>query len=586
MALQERKDGAALRLAFALGLTAIHLAIGLGVLACGHPHEDAYILFKYARELARGSGIVYFPGGPHAEGATDFLWMVLLAGARVLGIDVAVAAALVSSVAFFLCVRLFAFDLPSPFRVRDHWPHVLFVVLLLAAPCAVAGYVGFSAVPFSVLALYMYRHHVAGTDRALLPTPPLALLLGLIRPDGVILGAGFVVLALGRISKGARGRYLMSCVLVALAGGAYFAWRWHYFGSLLPLPLYVKSHYHGVPPGLDATLDWLLASVVPLVVLALAAHVLADPTRRQETPGKSSLPPPSLPWPSSASWRLSLSRPRLVGLLPFVVHAASFALGTPSQNIAHRFQAPATLALLYLAFLVGTERGRERGAFVRRIAYAAAIGVVFFPHATMATKVVLDSFERHYMNVFGAHLAALADGETRIATTEAGRMAYWTNAKVVDLVGLNTPETARVPPTAAFLSDFDPDIVMLHHASTIDEACLSRAAEAVMMPMASPLGTCLRPWSRFLYRTDNPPYDALHIENIFAAPVAAAAFLDARPEAYELWAVPFKSRDNRFHLYAIKRTYPRKAAVLEALRESEASGRVSYLALLAGAQPR
>ena len=41
----------------------------------GHPHEDAFILFVYAENMAAGNGIVYFAGGGPAEGATDFLWM-------------------------------------------------------------------------------------------------------------------------------------------------------------------------------------------------------------------------------------------------------------------------------------------------------------------------------------------------------------------------------------------------------------------------------------------------------------------------------------------------------------------------------
>jgi len=45
-------------------------------LTLGHPHEDAYILFRYAENLAAGHGIVFNVGGPRAEGATDFLHLL------------------------------------------------------------------------------------------------------------------------------------------------------------------------------------------------------------------------------------------------------------------------------------------------------------------------------------------------------------------------------------------------------------------------------------------------------------------------------------------------------------------------------
>lgn len=43
------------------------------------PAEDAVILHQYSRNLAETGTISYIPGGVHAEGATDFLWMLYIA---------------------------------------------------------------------------------------------------------------------------------------------------------------------------------------------------------------------------------------------------------------------------------------------------------------------------------------------------------------------------------------------------------------------------------------------------------------------------------------------------------------------------
>src|SRR6202789_4463471 len=51
------------------------------------PAEDAMILFAYSRNLAAHGAITFFASGPHAEGATDFAWMALVAGAMRVGLD-------------------------------------------------------------------------------------------------------------------------------------------------------------------------------------------------------------------------------------------------------------------------------------------------------------------------------------------------------------------------------------------------------------------------------------------------------------------------------------------------------------------
>src|SRR5438105_2649940 len=57
----------------------------LARLATGpHPIDDAYITFRYARNLAEGVGLVYNPG-EWVLGTTSPLWAILLAGGYRLG---------------------------------------------------------------------------------------------------------------------------------------------------------------------------------------------------------------------------------------------------------------------------------------------------------------------------------------------------------------------------------------------------------------------------------------------------------------------------------------------------------------------
>ena len=62
--------------------------------------DDSFISFRYARNLARGLGLVYNPG-EHIEGYTNFLFTVLLAGGIKLGIDPEVLSKLIGGAAAF-----------------------------------------------------------------------------------------------------------------------------------------------------------------------------------------------------------------------------------------------------------------------------------------------------------------------------------------------------------------------------------------------------------------------------------------------------------------------------------------------------
>src|SRR3954470_2746397 len=58
--------------------------------------EDAFISLRFAKNLAEGHGLVWNIGTQPVEGYTDFLWVLLCAGAMRLGIDGLAAAQLLS----------------------------------------------------------------------------------------------------------------------------------------------------------------------------------------------------------------------------------------------------------------------------------------------------------------------------------------------------------------------------------------------------------------------------------------------------------------------------------------------------------
>ena len=80
------------REAILLALAAMTVAATLTVLLSRVTLDDAYITFRYARHLAEGYGFgAWNHTGEHVEGYSSLLWMLLLAGAARLGVDVRLA---------------------------------------------------------------------------------------------------------------------------------------------------------------------------------------------------------------------------------------------------------------------------------------------------------------------------------------------------------------------------------------------------------------------------------------------------------------------------------------------------------------
>lgn len=526
---------------------AAFLALAISVLALGYPHEDAYILFKYARHVGAGLGSVFSPGGPHAEGATDFLWMMALGGGAKLGIDPAVSAAVLNAVGFGLVVRrVHGF-------VREASPSSTAAVtafvgaLLLVHPFSAAGALGFSATLYAAIALELY---VALASGALAHIPWLALLLGLFRPDGVVLGGAAAVIAIARSARQAgpqRSRVLGGAAIAFVIAAAYFVLRWRYFGSVLPLPLIVKSHFEGRAPGIGETLDWCASTVLPTLGMLIGFRILLGPLGLT-APG---------------------ARARLVALVPPVVHVLAFAPSFPSQNVAGRFQSPDALVLYLFALVTGLTLATGR----RRIVVVAGFAAATYFQGFVGVRAMGEAFARDYVDPFSVTLGRIADERAasgasplRVASTEAGRVLYWTHGPVLDLVGLNSPETASVPPSRAVLARFDPDVIMFHHASGFDEDAMERGHEGqVVFPLAGPLARFVRPWNARFLAPELPPYDVLHVDNVRAAPIATAAFIDDHARTYELWASRFVARFARFHVYAIRADLPEKESIVRAL---------------------
>lgn len=263
--------------------------------------DDAMISMTYARTLAEGQGLVWYPGAPRVEGFTNPLWVGLMAALHALGLDGSTISLAVSVLGAVLCLASALLAVRILRRLTTTSPGL---------EAAVAGLVAFSY----PLVYWSLRGMEVGLVTAL---TLVAVLLALAGDDGaegrsrrndaalsVVLVAGVstrldfavvaaVVLA-WRAWRAGSGRRLAPLVVpgtaVAVALVAQELARHAYYGRWVPNTYTLKTA--GVPLVDRLTRGgWVTASVVvgslaASVVLVVAARRRGVLTR----PGPTALP--------------------------------------------------------------------------------------------------------------------------------------------------------------------------------------------------------------------------------------------------------------------------------------------------------
>ena len=227
--------------------------------------DDAYISYRYARNLSDGAGIVWNPG-EHVEGYSNFLWVAVLAGLHVLGANIVLSGR-------WLGIALAAGCAALTYRLtRDLFPGedggdgqgAGLVAALLLAASGVWGLwasAGLESPLFALLALIAVLLHLGERPAASRGRPrqwaPISgavwALAAMTRPEGVLLFAisGAFKLADATMAvraEAANVRAVLRCflpVLVWMAGFAvifvpYFVWRFDTFGWIFPNTYYAK----------------------------------------------------------------------------------------------------------------------------------------------------------------------------------------------------------------------------------------------------------------------------------------------------------------------------------------------------------
>jgi len=244
--------------------------------------DDAYISFRYAQNLASGNGLV-FNVGERVEGYTNFLWCILVAALIRLGVEPVHGAQLLGilSGAFLL---LLAYGL-AVLCVEETNGYALLPPFLIAstpffAYLSLSGLetLLFMALLFAAALCYLYGER---QPAYLWLSALFFALAALTRLEGAMFFAVTcvysVILRPMKKSEGALVVRLWPWVFL-LFFLPYFAWRWRYYGDLLPNTFYNKVGlgFAQVERGIDYLGEVVrtsgLTALLPLTLLAFLAH--------------------------------------------------------------------------------------------------------------------------------------------------------------------------------------------------------------------------------------------------------------------------------------------------------------------------
>ena len=417
------------------------------------PFEDAAMLMRYAQHLADGHGIVWNIGEHPVDGATDFLFMVVSAAFIKLGLTVGQSVRGIGFASHLLTVLIIYW---TNRRIHNaNIPLSFLSGLYLAVGTGLSYVSAYFGTPFFALAaaatwalgliLIQQQNPRFGLMLAFALS---GLVMGLIRPEGVIL-ASLMLLAI-LILRGFKNSVSIIVIFGAvflLLGGAYFLWRWNYFGYPLPNPFYKKSGSGLHWDSYNNSLLNLLRLCLPLVI----AFILGF--RSRET-----------------------ARQTIAYLIPILGFAAAFILISDEMNYGARFQyALVPIALMSWVPLAGglsllkpnQISAWEKGVYVVAL-IAVSAGFIYYSwyqncFLTSYQQTCARPYARDGRYDMGKLLAEYRGKGYVIATTEAGLIPYYSGWDAIDTWGLNDQFIAHNGVlTAEYLDQYKPEVIMFH----------------------------------------------------------------------------------------------------------------------------
>src|SRR4030095_3233384 len=401
--------------------------------------DDAYISFRYGRNLMEGNGLVFNPG-EYVEGYTNFLWTVITAPFTV------ITFADVSVFAIILCLLLSILNIAFLSKIghlfnSDFVPYKSIIIvapsLFLALDNSFAFWaIGGMEVPlfifFILTAVYSYFRINDGEKYFYLMIAGI-ILTTLTRPEGnMIFVIFFLHMILFRRRIALFKKYITKLlVFYFLFCLVYYGFKYFYYGQVIPNTFYAKGVTDLRMNFVLGTKYLALCTGTRLYILIFIAFI----------PVKEAL----------KKFRESFL------ILMCGVYIVYLVFVGGDWMYANRFFVP-IIPLLYILSIVGfinllikLQKLFNDVNKTRRFAYflVALISIVLFTTTILLLEyrqLVIEEDNAKYemqWSMFGRWLKMNVPPDTRIAVGPAGKIPYYSELYTIDMWGLNNSHIAN-----------------------------------------------------------------------------------------------------------------------------------------------
>lgn len=376
--------------------------------------EDSYITYSYAKHIAQGKGFVASVGSKPSLGTTTPLFTLLLAAFAYIGVEPHIASMWIGAFCHAVIAMLMVL---LARRFMNPWL-ALASGIFWAFSLAIFFRIGGMETPIQIVLLVSLAlseiHSLASKSSAVI----LALLL-FCRPDSVLIFVS--VLAFWIFNDSCRTRVLRNLLIITLITLPWVIYALQTFGSIIPSSLVSKFTVH---VSWTVNLNTFLNDYFPSVILPpfiVAIFILG----------------------SINLWRESYEfRPFLVWIPLYYV---SFWAGR-APDFAWYYVPP--LVFIPMIFIRGllTLTNRIPSAFksaAMSICILISLGIWLYANliCTYGLRATAHSVPVHKR--LALYMRENANEQDLIAAKEVGMLSYYSKSRVVDLLGLTSPEVLK-----------------------------------------------------------------------------------------------------------------------------------------------
>ena len=425
--------------------------------------DDAYITYRYARNLAAGEGMVY-NAGEKVEGYSNTAW-VLLAAATIRGGNdplpvtqgVAVVCGLIALLVSWRLSRLLWPDIGLA-AVIAPWFLALTPVLTRHATSGLETNAFAAAVGLSLL---IALEPAGGWFRRLVLVIALLATI-LLRPEGSALALLILLMARG---GGRLDRISVLVVLVVFLG--FHAWRLVWFGSLLPNTFHAKltGGFAALRPGLHHALDFVRETGgAALVGFTLALFLVPGSKRVRAAIVAVVLLQTAVVVAAGGDWMYHYRL--LAPVMPLLAATLAAGAGATAAGVGratgHPLVAGGVVAAVLAIAVMNT------GMIEREVAREVMPSVQQGGYLTQS-----------YRNL-GRWLQDNTPDDALVAVSDIGAVGWYSDRRILDMLGLIDPHVSRRPGIlhakfdAEYVLEQDPDVVVLVEKRRADGTVIHR----------------------------------------------------------------------------------------------------------------